>query len=76
MAQGQIQSQTQQQTQKQTATQMQILQARLAELSVAQLAECIRAEIDDNPALEPVQPDDRFDNDYDEPHDDSSDDDF
>ena len=55
---------------------MQILQARLAELSVAQLAECIRAEIDDNPALEPVQPDDRFDNDYDEPHDDSSDDDF
>ena len=55
---------------------MQILQARLAELSVAQLAECIRAEINDNPALEPVQPDDRFDNDYDEPHDDSSDDDF
>ena len=65
MAQGQIQTQRQQQVQKQimTANQMQLLQAKLSELPVAQLAECIRAEIDDNPALEQVLPDDHYDND-------------
>ena len=67
MAQGQIQTQRQQQVQKQimTANQMQLLQAKLSELPVAQLAECIRAEIDDNPALEQVLPDDHYDNDND-----------
>ena len=48
---------------KQTVSvnQMQLLQARLAELPVAQLADCIRAEMDDNPALEALQPEDHFD---------------
>lgn len=64
MEQGQIQTQRQQQVQKQimTANQMQLLQAKLSELPIAQLAEYIRAEIDDNPALEQVLPEDHYDN--------------
>ncbi len=54
MAQEQIQEQqlTQQQRLTQAITQQQLLQAQLVELPVAQLAERINAEMDDNPALE------------------------
>ena len=48
---------------------MQLLQARLAELPVTQLADCIKTELDDNPALEAMQPDDHYDD-----HEDSFDD--
>lgn len=54
MPQGQIQVQTQEQAlkQTQTITQQQLLQARLVELPVAQLIDRVKAEMDDNPALE------------------------
>lgn len=54
MAHSQIQVQSQEQTLKQTQTfsQQQLLQAQLVELPVAQLVERVRAEMDDNPALE------------------------
>ena len=54
MAHSQIQVQSQEQTLKQTQTfsQQQLLQAQLVELPVAQLMERVRAEMDDNPALE------------------------
>lgn len=79
MEQSQVQTQKQQQTLKQTTTvnQMQLLQARLAELPVAQLSDCIKAELDDNPALEEMLPDDHFDerdDSYDDPADSEQDD--
>ena len=54
MAHSQIQVQSQEQALKQTQTfsQQQLLQAQLVELPVAQLVERVRAEMDDNPALE------------------------
>lgn len=60
MAQGQIQEQrlTEQQRLTQTITQQQLLQAQLTELPLAQLAERITAEMDDNPALEIATDDD------------------
>ena len=63
MEQSQVQTQKQQQVLKQTTSvnQMQLLQARLAELPVTQLADCIKTELDDNPALEAMQPDDHYD---------------
>ena len=71
MEQSQVQTQKQQQVLKQTTSvnQMQLLQARLAELPVTQLADCIKTELDDNPALEAMQPDDHYDD-----HEDSFDD--
>ncbi len=81
MAQSQVQTQKQQQALKQTTSvnQMQLLQARLAELPVAQLADCIKTEMDDNPALEAMQPDDHFDeheDTYDDSQGNDQDDDF
>lgn len=54
MAHSQIQVQSQEQALKQTQTfsQQQLLQAQLVELPIAQLVERVRAEMDDNPALE------------------------
>ena len=56
--QGQIQEQKLEQKLSQSITQQQLLQAQLVELPVAQLAERVNAEMDDNPALEVMQPDD------------------
>ena len=58
---------------------MQLLQARLAELPVTQLADCIKAEMDDNPALEAMQPDEPLqyqDENYDDTPTDEPDDDY
>ncbi|MGN0281824.1 MAG: RNA polymerase factor sigma-54 [Prevotella sp.] len=63
MEQSQVQTQKQQQALKQTTSvnQMQLLQSRLAELPVTQLADCIKTEMDDNPALEAMLPEDHSD---------------
>ena len=55
MAQEQIQTQRLEQQQRlaQNISQLQLLQAQLTELPLAQLIERINAEMDDNPALEP-----------------------
>lgn len=77
MAQSQVQVQKQEQAlrQTQTITQQQLLQARLVELPIAQLADRINAEMDDNPALE-AEPAadgmDDFDDTYAEAGDDST----
>ena len=81
MVQGQVQTQKQEQALRQTASvnQMQLLQARLAELPVTQLADCIKAEMDDNPALEAMQPDEPLqyqDENYDDTPTDEPDDDY
>ena len=55
--QGQIQELKLEQKLGQSITQQQLLQAQLVELPIAQLAERINAEMDDNPALEVLQPD-------------------
>ena len=64
MAQGQVQINKQQQEQKLTnsVSQLQLLQAKLSELPLTQLVDYIRTELDDNPALEIVLPDDHVDN--------------
>ena len=64
MAQGQVQINKQQQEQKLTnsVSQLQLLQAKLSELPLTQLVDYIRTEMDDNPALEMVLPDDHVDN--------------
>ena len=63
MAQEQIQEQrlTQQQKLTQGITQQQLLQAQLTELPITQLMERVKAEMDDNPALE-ISADDPLDN--------------
>ena len=64
MAQGQVQINKQQQEQKLTnsVSQLQLLQAKLSPLPKTQLVHYIRTEMDDNPALEMVLPDDHVDN--------------
>ena len=63
MEQSQEQIQRQQQTLKQTTSvnQIQLLKSYLLELPVTQLADHIKTEMDDNPALDEKQPDDHFD---------------
>lgn len=58
MAQKLIQSQEQKLQQVQRLSQQQMLQVRLLEMPLAELEENINAELDDNPALETVSPDD------------------
>ena len=64
MVQGQVQINKQQQEQKLTnsVSQLQLLQAKLSELPLTQLVDYIRTEMDDNPALEMMLPDDHVDN--------------
>lgn len=50
----QIQIQEQKQEQRQKLTQQQMLQVKLLEMPLAELEQSVQAEIDDNPALEPV----------------------
>lgn len=57
MAQSQIQTQKQEQSLRQTLSQQQLLQVHLVELPIAQLAERINTEMNDNPALEAESPD-------------------
>lgn len=84
MAQSQVQVQKQEQTLKQTQnfSQQQLLQAHLVELPINQLVDRIKAEMDDNPALETASADDDFGtaaDSYDDPNDNNttpSDDDF
>ena len=52
MAQGLFQTQSQQQTLSQTLSPQQLLQVRLLELPVNELEQRVKAEMDDNPALE------------------------
>ena len=56
--QSQVQEQILEQKLSQSITQQQLLHAQLVELPVTQLAERVNAEMDDNPALEVMQPDD------------------
>ena len=58
MAQNLIQTQEQKLQQIQKLTQQQMLQVRLTEMPLPELEESVKAEIDDNPALEVVSPDD------------------
>ena len=58
MAQNLIQTQEQKLQQIQKLTQQQMLQVRLTEMPLPELEESVKAEIDDNPALEAVAPDD------------------
>jgi len=66
--QGNIESQTQAQTQVQTLSPQQVLEVRLLELPAIELEQRIRAELDDNPALEEKFPDDE-DSQYTDPQD-------
>ena len=52
MAQKLIQSQTQQQTQQLRLTQQQLLNVKLLEMPINKLEDNVKAEMDDNPALE------------------------
>ncbi len=58
MAQNQIQEQKQEQRLQQSISAQQLLQAQLVELPIAQLAERIQTEMNDNPALEPASDED------------------
>ena len=58
MAQSQIQEQKQEQRLQQSISQQQLLQSQLVELPIAQLAERINTEMNDNPALEQKSSDD------------------
>lgn len=49
-----VQTQEQKQEQRQKLTQQQMLQVRLLEMPLAEFEQSVQAEIDDNPALEPV----------------------
>lgn len=49
-----VQTQEQKQEQRQRLTQQQMLQVRLLEMPLAEFEQNVKAEIDDNPALEPV----------------------
>ncbi|MBR1464255.1 MAG: RNA polymerase factor sigma-54 [Prevotella sp.] len=55
----QIQTQEQKLVQQQKLTQQQMLQIRLLEMPLAELEQNVRTEIDDNPALEIMSPDDQ-----------------
>jgi len=67
MAQSQVQVEKQEQALKQTQsiTQQQLLQASLMELPINQLLDKINTEMDDNPALEAVSPNDGIDESHD-----------
>jgi len=58
MAQKLIQSQSMQQVQTQRLTQQQMLVVRMLEMPLAEFEQNVMAELDDNPALESVSPDD------------------
>ena len=54
----QVQTQEQKLIQQQRLTQQQMLQIRLLEMPLAELEQNVRTELDDNPALEVLSPDD------------------
>ena len=60
MAQTQIQEQRQEQRLQQSVSQQQLLQAQLVELPLTQLVERINTEMNDNPALETLSPDEGY----------------
>lgn len=63
MAQRLLQTQTQKQIQVQHLSQQQMLQVKLLEMPITELEESVNMEIDDNPALETVSPDDALNED-------------